>query len=323
MSVLITPSVSTLEDRAYLAGKRTEIRALAQSVTDSTACSFDLFNCCWPIPAFADQDDPTDYDKNDSFFHIFERNPTQTATITITNNTTGESQVMTDDTFGEFFDFGTWSLRPDVSGFEIKWVNVANEMTFGNYTVKVEIFNPGPTLYRTDLNLCFELMPFSCDAAHGTVRIETNQTGYIHNGFDYRFISYQFSTGGFNVSLAGWKQQIRWYGILYPDQPDEESDFIQMSNRFSTQIQQKITNKYKLELHRLRSDFGDHLLNDNFLATQVFISDYNLNNYDVYRKKYLRKVSTDEVRVNRMDSGVNVTLTFKSVDEGTVKRVFG
>lgn len=322
MGVVITPAVSNLEDRHYLAGKRTDISALSQTVIDSAACCFDLFNCDWPIPAFADPDDPTDYDKNDSFFHIFERNPGQTATITLTNQTTEESVEITDDTYGKFFDFGTWSLRPDVAGIQVSWLSVATELTYGTYTLKVELFT-GATLDRTDLELCFELMPFSCESAHGTIRIETTQTGYIHNGFDYRNVSYQFGVGNYNVSFAGWKQQIRWYGRLEPMQPDEESDFIQMSNRLTQQVQQKITNKYKLELHRLRSDFGDHLLNDNFLATQLFISDYNMNNYDVYRKKALRKISTDDVKVNRMDSGVNITLTFKSIDEGTVKRVFG
>lgn len=325
MGIVITPSVSNLETRVYLAGKRLEIQARAHPIIDASACNFDLFNCCWPIPQFADLSDTTDKYKNDSFYHIFERDPGQTSVTTITNNSTEQSVTFTDDTYGKFYDFGTWVDRPDVSGWEIKWFKVAQLLGFGSYTVTQQIYDGTPTLIATKLDLCFELIPFSCDAAHGTIRFETNQTGYIHNGFDYRDLDTVVTANGSEMLLSssGWIQQIRWYGIMYPDIPDEQSDFIQMSERVETQIQQKKTDKYKIELHLLRSDFGNHLLNDNFLATEIYVSDFNLNNFEVYRDKFLRKVSTDQMGVNRMNTGVNVTLTFKEMDEGTVKRVYG
>lgn len=319
------PAVSDLEVQAYIAVKRTDIPCNAHEIISSESCGLDIDDCCWPIPQFVDTDDPTDLFKNDVFSWLFEKNSLQTATITITNETTGDTDTITDDTYGKYYDFGDFVTRPEVAGFEIDWLDVVDVMGYGTYTIKVEVFNTGPVLSRTDLDLCFEVMPFSCESAHGTIRFETTQTGYIHNGFDYRGVSVQFtSPSGLNfVSADGWKQQLRWYGIMYPDTPNEESDYIQMSSRIEEQIQQKITDKFKIELHRMKSDFGNHLLNDNFMATEIKVSDYNYNNYEAYRSISVRKVSTDDLGVNRMNSGINPTFTFKKVDEGTVKRIYG
>lgn len=321
MAVLITPAVSVLEERAYLAGKRMSIQARPHPVIDSASCGFDLFNCDWPIPAFADLADTTDDFKNDFFSFLVEKETAQTATITIENCNTEEINEITDNTYGEFYDFGDFSERPLVSVVYIDWVTVAGLMGFGKYKLKAEIYN-GLTLISTPLDLCFDLTPFTCNSAHGTVRFETVQSGYIHNGIDYRGLFFQPSSSIMRPR-TGMKQQIRWYGRMYQDIPDEESDFIQMSNRKEVQIQQKLTDKYKIELFRLRSDFGKHLTNDNFLATEIYVSDFNLNNYEVYRNKALRKVSTDSIGLNRMNAGINPVFTFKEIDEGTVKRVWG
>lgn len=321
MGIVLTPDTPNLETRVYLAGKRTGIVARSHKIIDAGACGFDLFNCKLPIPQFADLADPTDEFKNDFFAILVEKETGQTAVITIENCNTQESNVITDDTYGEYYGFGDFSERPLASVVYIDWATVADLMGFGSYTIKAEIFN-GSELDSTPFSLCFNLRPFNCDTAHGTIRFETLQSGYIHNGIDYRGLTYLASSSILRPR-SGMKQQIRWYGIMLPDKPDEESDFIQMSNRKEAQIQQKVTDKYKIELHRVHSAFGKHLTNDNFLANEIYVSDYNLNNYEVYRNKFLRKVSTDEVGSKKLNPNINFTFTFKEVDEGTVKRVYG
>ena len=327
MGVVISPSPSVLEDRAYLSFKREAIACRSHNIIDSSSCDIDLYNCCYAIPQFVDTADPTDEFKNDVFTFIFETDGTQATEGTITNNITGEVINITDSTYGHLYEFGDFSLRPNVAGFRIDWKLIVAEYGFGKYTVLEQIFDVVDevnVLNRTVINQCFEVMPFSCESAHRTVRIETIQTGYIHNGFDYRdlFTNVE-SSGSMARSVSGWMQQIRLYGRLYQDVPDEENDFIQMSDRIETPIQQKLTDKYKLELYDLRSEFGDHLMNDNFMATQILFSDFNLNAYKVYRNVPLRKSSTDERGEVRLNKGINPVFTFKSTDEGTLKRIYG
>lgn len=320
MGIVIYPSVPNLEDRVYLAFKRTNVMTRTHKLIDASACGFDLMNCKLPIPQFVDVNDTDDKYKNDSYHFLVEKETGQTVVITLTNNSTDEATTITDDSYGQFFDFGSYSQQPLVAGVIIDWCLVQAEFGFGCYNIKVEIFNEDEVLSETPIDICFDVRPFSCASAHGTIRFETIQTGYIHNGFDYRGIYFTGSTG---KTVLGWKQQIRWYGIMLPDIPDEESDYITMSTRKESQIQEKITGKYKIELYRVQSAFGKHLTNDNFLATQLYVSDYNLNNYEVYRDKHLRKVKTDNLTANKLNSGVNLSFTFKEVDEGTVKRVYG
>lgn len=318
MAIVITPALSILEVRAYLAGKRTSIAAKSDDGLDASACSFDLYNCRWPIPQFVDVNNTGDKFKNDFFSFLLDIDEDQTLSAVLTNQNTTESQEITDNTLGEFYDLGDFALRPLVTGAQIQWYKVVQQMGYGKYKLDIQILN-GDAVFASK-SFCFDVRRFDCDAAHGTIRFETIQTGYIHNGFDYRNI---FTRGGDGRNVQGWKQQIRWYGIMMPDKPDEESDFIQMRTRKETQIQQKISDKYKIELHRVHDGFGKHLTNDNFLSTKILVSDYNMNNYQVYRDKELRKVSTDEVGVQRLNSGINLTFTFKEVDEGTLKRVYG
>lgn len=324
MGVVISPSPSVLEDRVYLAGKRENVACRSHALASSSSCGFDLYNCCFPIPQFVNTDDPTDVFSNDYFSFIFETDGTQATSGTITNLITGDVININDNTYGTLYGFGDFTERPNVAGFVIDWGLIVAEFGYGKYQVLEQIFDVVDAvnvLNRTEIDLCFEVMPFDCNTAHGTVRFETVQTGYIHNGFDYRGIftnpTTQFGRRG------GWKQQLRWYGRMFPDTPDEESDFIQMSNRKETPIQQKTTDKFKIELHRLRSDFGEHLMKDNFLSTEMFVSDYNLNGYKLYRNVPLRKVSTDEIGEMRLNNSINPVFTFKSIDEGTLKRIYG
>jgi len=324
MGVVISPSVSVLESRVYLAGKREGVACRSHTIASSDSCGFDLYNCCFPIPQFVDTENPDDTDTNDYFSFIFETDGTQATEGTITTLNTADVINITDDTYGTLYELGDFTERPNVAGFVITWGLIVAEFGYGKYQVLEQIFDVVDAvnvLNRTVVDLCFEVMPFDCNTAHGTVRFETVQTGYIHNGFDYRGIFTIPTT--LNGRRGGWKQQIRWYGRMFQDTPDEESDFIQMSNRKEVQIQSKTTKKYKIELYRLRSDFGEHLMDDNFMATDILASDYNLNAYKVYRNVPVRKVSPDSFGEMRFNNGINPVFTFKSTDEGTLKRIYG
>lgn len=328
MAIVLTPDTPDLESRAYYAGKGTAIPC-RKHLPSASACSFNLFNCDTPIPQFVDITDPNDKYKNDWHAFEFEVLEGTLAVGTLTNRNTTEVIELTEANaaaFGTFYPAGTWSEQPDRVGIVIDWKAVQETAGYGCYTLSEKIYSDEvePELLETIYELCFDLKPYSCQRAHGTIRIETLQKGYIQNGPDYRgMFSTSYTETGLPLLVLGWKEQIRWYGAMYPDKPDEQSDFVVMSSRIEEQIQQKITDKYRIELHRLRSDFGKHLTNNQFLAPEILITDYNSDNYEIYRDKKVRKVSTDEFVVNKMYGGINVTLMFKDMDEGTIQRQFG
>lgn len=322
MSITLTPSVTIPETRAYIAFKKTWLCSEKQS-SDSQDCFFNLFNCDMPIPQFVDILDPQDKFKNDFFSFIDIVQTAQTIELEMEDVNTNVITVITASNVGTFRDIGSYSLAPKVWSFVFDWIKVQALLGFGEYVFRATIKSSVGTTVAIKTSPCFALMPFDCDDAHKTVRFETLQTGHIHNGFDYRGVNFQTTTGLTATQVEGWKQQIRWYGSFVPIVPDEEDDFHQDSNRVEQQVQQKITGKYKLDLQYIRSEFGIQLTNDNFLADQILISDYNYSNYEFYRDRDVRKVSTDELDKFQMQKNITMSWTFKDTDEGTVKRKFG
>lgn len=322
MSILLTPSVTISEPRDFFAMQQTWLCSEKKSI-DSQDCFFNLFNCDRPIPQFIDIIDPQDKFKNDFFSFIDIVQTGQTIDLEMEDVNSGVITAITALNVGTFRDLGAYSLAPKVWSFVFDWNKVHGLLGFGEYVFRATIKSALGSTIAVDTSPCFALMPFDCDDAHGTVRFETLQTGHIHNGFDYRGINFQTTTGLTATQVEGWKQQIRWYGTFIPIVPDEEDDFHQTSNRIEEQVQQKITEKYKLDLQYIRSEFGVQLTKDNFLADQILITDYNLSNYEFYRDRDVRKVSTDELDKFQMQKNITMSWTFKDRDEGTVKRRFG
>jgi len=298
MAIIIVPTPS-LQSREYLHVTK-KVNCSNTTTSESEECFFSLFNCDTPMIQFIDLLDPSDKFKNDFFSFIRQLQVGQTIEVELIDAVTDIVLAnIIDNTYGDLTAIGGYPKRLLVWSFVVSWQKVQALEGFGKYKFNFIIKNSAGNIISEKESICFSLQPFDCDEAHGTVRIETLQTGFIQNGFDYRDITTTktFTAGGFGhvVTVEGWSQQIRWYGRFFPDLPDEEDDFIQDSERIERQIQQKVTNKYKLNLRKLRSNIGVTLTNDNFLADQILISDYNLESYEFYRNREVRKISTDDI----------------------------
>jgi len=320
MSITLGPAVSTLEVRAYF-GMKKKFPTILRPILSSEECFFNQFNNEVTMPQFIDLLDVTDKFKNDFAPFIREVSSDYQFFVSFENISTGLGDTITDNTYGALRDFGDYPLRPDVWSFVVDWHKIHAVFGFGLYKFTFVIKTFGGQTIQTTESVCYRLMPFDCDLAHGTVRIETDHTNYIINGFDYRNLS---SPSSLTATVGNkWVQQIRWYGRLFKELPDEENDFFLDSKRREQPIQQKYVEKFKLILKRLPVSVGNPIEKDRFFADVVKISDYNLNNYEFYRDKLLRKVSTDEIQSSKLNGKIALTWTLKETDESTVARKYG
>jgi hypothetical protein len=209
--IVLTPAASFLDTRRYM-HISDQFTAVKTDVQFGSACYFDMFNCCRAIPQFIDLNELDDPYKNDYFTFIFQLSFGYTMTATITNETSGVSNTITDNTYGSLSDLGFFPDRPLVWGFKTDWYKIYQEMGFGTYSFNFVIKNASGTTLEDKDSPCFKLMQWTCELAHGTIRIETLQTGYIYNGFDYQDLFTVTSTSSLPQLTKGWKQQIRWYG---------------------------------------------------------------------------------------------------------------
>lgn len=291
--ITIAASGSTLRTAKYL-HHRDQVSATKSMRNSTTDCCF--CSCDSEIPAFADGDNPTDKFKNDIFSWLIKVPNLCTLVATLTNLDTNVSYTITDDTYGDLYTTGT--LKTNVWGYIIKWGNVADLIGFGNYQMNITITDSFANIISNKDYPKFKLMPYSCENVHGTVRIETWNTGYIEGGFDYRniFITTPFANinpYSESVPLKGWVQQIRYYGRVdisgIPVQIDNLSD----NYRNLLQVQTQIQNEWTLRLEFIKTDISTQIIYDNLLADYILLSDYNANSVNTYRDVKVSLISID------------------------------
>jgi len=263
--------------------------------TDCCFCS-----CTTEIPAFAYLTDTSDKEKNDYFSWIWKLPSNATAVLTLTNLDTETDYVITDDTYGKFYDID--ALKNNVLGLVIEWWRVADGIGFGNYQLNLEVTNAALNVILDKDYPPFRLMPYNCENVHGTVRIETYNTGYIEGGFDYRNLDFGYPPGSkpYGV-LPGWGQQIRYYGRLDKVDIPTEIDNIFDNQRNLNQVQTLIYDQWNLRLEFINSDISDQIIYDNLLADYVLLCDYNANNVADYKniKVGLLNIETPQPFLNK------------------------
>lgn len=317
-NIIVDPASSNLGDEKYMAISRTDNVAVESPISTPDYCLFNLFNCCKPIKQFIDLTDVSDEFKNDYLTFYFEvRTETDDVVATITNIDTGESQSL-DDTVGILRDLGDFSLRPKVWLFTVDWHEVYALYGFGNYKFNFSLEDAARNEYYSEESSCYRLLQYDCELAHNTVRIESQQTGYIFNGFDFQGLS---TTNPItNSKYFGVRQQIRFYGRLKPIQYGRESDYITTTGRMEEKVQEKVVPRYELLIYDIDVEIGNKLFLDQLIANQIYVSDYNQSNYDAYRNVLVRVESDDALDWTKLHRRVTGRWTLKSTDEGTINR---
>ncbi len=280
-AIKVNPAVTDLNTREYLATIRTVSSTKADAIIGGDCC-FCFPNCDWCMPAIANLTNPTDGYTNDKKEFILQvaLNSTVVGTlIKIAPDGTETPTVIVDNTYGQFFALGV--LRANVWGFILDWYKVANTLGFGKYKFNRTVENSSATETFNEDSVCFQLMPYNCDNAHRTVRIETEQFGYFEGGFDYTGIQPSIPLAGGLQAVqqgAGWPQQIRLYGRFFREGYDYTVDNIVLEGRGQEQVQAQTIRRYSLLLDTIENKLSYPLITDMLLAPDVRISDYNIEN---------------------------------------------
>jgi hypothetical protein len=305
--ITLTPTASDLAPLEYLHTKDT-ILATKGYIQASDICC--LGQCALNLPAFSDLLNPLDKFKNDFFnFTLFVPNG-YTVAATLTKIDTGEAYEIIDSTYGDYAAIGTINLNPNVWGFVADWQKISALRGYGSYKFNFKVSNTLNKVKLDEDSPCFDLMPFDCVLADGTVRINANQKGAIEDGFDWTSLSG-------NNSVFG-KYQIRTYGKLSNPSRTIIEDSVQSSRRENLQIQIGTFKNWDLRLDFLPSKVSDLIHEELMLANPIIVDDYNLKNFDDYKGIKLKVLSTDSSeKLNKEEFTV---LKLEDYRKATIKR---
>lgn len=318
--MIILPATGANPRTSHYWHTKASFKAVNDEVADVTECCF--CSCETVIPAFAYLDDTNNKEFNDCFFWLLTVPTDATVVATLTNLDTATDYVITDNTYGILYDVDV--LKDNTWAFIVKWANVATEIGYGNYQLNITVsdFNANE-IFNKDYPK-FKLLPYTCENAHGTVRIESWNSGYIEGGFDYRGISIDnpfTSSFGSARKLNTWIQQIRYYGRLTRDRLPTQTDNHWDNLRNLTQVQTQIQNGWNLRLDFIKADISYKIIYDNLLGDFLYLSDYNANNIAKFRDVKVSLEAPDDPQTF-LDQTEVFNIKFVDYKQNLLKRNF-
>ena len=288
MAVRLNPTVSSSRTQEYLHTKRT-VGAINKPKLVGSDCCFCVPNCDWDYPAFVDTTDQFDTYKNDKTDFIFNvpTGGSLTATLIELNqdNTTKNSFVIVDNTYGDFFATGT--VKTGVWAFLLDWYKVVTVQNFGRYKLNIVIQNGSSTEIFNEDSVCFKVEPYSCEAAARTVKIKTEQSGYFEGGFDYTGLDFTLAVGvgGLGSTIkTTWPQEIRLFGRFWRQGRDFTVDNIVTEERGQQMVQSQTIKRYLLKLDNIPSTLSNRVIDDLLQAPEIYISDYQISPVELYEE---------------------------------------
>ena len=211
--------------------------------------------------------------KNDKNSFLFRKYITSDTISLELWNSTEKIADITDNTYGDYY--ASFTNAPYVY-FVVDWQKVKNLEGYGYFRIKaVQNIIGTSTTFESHL---FRILPYSDILADKTVRIETYKTGnIISSPFDFSKMLTELPNGFYNSyrirGQFGWRK------------PKIEIDNFLNQNYKLKQIQDKITDEWTLETNLIPASVSNILIYDDLLANRVLITDYNLMNNEIYRRK--------------------------------------
>lgn len=182
-----------------------------------------------------------------------------------------EIGFLNNNTYGTFYPMGSLSNGvPEQDfyvGYLIDWVNVLTAHGTGQYSIKATYTQFGSPVEFESVK--YKLYNFDEYQADGSVRLVSYQNGNIESD-------------EFNFTGMNWYQQIRFNGILWNKQSEFIEDSYFSSNRTITQIQDSIKNTYTLQIEFVQDSVSKYIIENNLLANEILVTDYNLTNTTNY-----------------------------------------
>lgn len=305
--IKLTPTSSNLATAEYIHTAEL-VNSIKSFAISPGACCF--APCETPLPVFADLGNESESRNNDFSKFIFEVPDSATLECKLIRVSTGVEYDIIDTTYGVYADIGDIPARPLVWAFVLNWYKVADLIGFGQYQLNVVIKNSSSTEIFNQTTPCYELRPYTCESAQGTVRFEVTQSGYVVNGFDWSGIT----------GLASFfkLQQLRLYGDIVK-RPIDTVDNIIDNNRNSTQVQKGVYQEYDISLRFISGQTYDLLVKDLLLDSPVKVNVYDSFNSSEYNDTLMIHNETEvrELVNNKQDI---ITLQMEDYNKGTIKR---
>jgi|TARA_R110000782_G_scaffold75943_2_gene151360 hypothetical protein len=181
---------------------------------------------------------------NNDFNSFLYQLPLNTSTILLTLQKWNgmvwiDQTTLIDDTYGEHFATGFYSVRDTFSGFRVDWDTILTAFGTGIYKIK----NSGTYFGNAYLSYSemFCLKNYSVNTANDTVRFEWG----LNNIF-------QLSSGkSLDVSLMDFKQSMRVTGIFNEIDSDEDKVEIEYQNRQVDVVRDELIRKFTFTSGRL------------------------------------------------------------------------
>ena len=261
--------------------------------------------CDFVETVFADLADTDSYKNDRTDIGLFNIPDTVGGSYEIRLIKSGEAPIIIiDNTYGSLTDLNSLSSLPNYFGYLLDWNKVATLEGFGTYTIEVDLVNYTKTITRTSYD--FRLVPYSEENANGTVKIETVHNGCVENGIDY----------GSN----GWIRSIRIPGMFGDEVQRLEVDNYFDTQNNKTQIKDQIVNEYTLETKPLPSSVMTPLIEDKLLANQIFITDYNLFNFEDIRQLEVVALEITEQNYSPRSRKGSFKIKFEEKLQNIIKR---
>ena len=256
--------------------------------------------CCYSNLVLADLSNSDDF-YNDYTSVFFKRQtPNDTVLYELVGQSTG-TITLVDGTHGVELTFGG-TAQPDLSFFRVEWRKILSLIGEDTFVIKKTVSIAGVAVPPI-LSNNYELKAFSTTLADNTVRIDANMNGkLVRIDTDFR--------------NTGYKNSLRVQGFFGDRQSKWEQDNVVFSSKksipyFNDQITMSNNYEYTFQAYQIPECIGRYLDEEILFGNELFVSDYNINNYsygfEVTPVSLLDDTGATYPIKNRL---ININLTF-------------
>lgn len=262
--------------------------------------------CCYIHNIFADASSTSDFKNDYSSFYHQRQLSNETVDFILFDFETSNEITLNDSTYGQFFDFGTFSENTNLKGYLVEWKKVLSILGEGSYKVITRITRAA---IQTEINsITYTLRQFSESLADKTCRIDIVMNGLLEKS-------------GVDFTGTGWKDSIRVPGFFGRREFQLEEDNIINRAFEKRQIQMKQTNEYKFQTNYIPDCVSNQIIDFMLMANDIYFNDYNLNNHSYGFIKFPAKVANNDGSQYVWSSRkVRLNITFNDKFENNLKR---
>ena len=269
------------------------------------------FATCFNERVFADVEGTGDFWKADKSDFLFRK---QLSSDTVVFELWKKGRLVTtivNNDYGDYYPTFTDTTRQ--TGFIADWTAIFAAFGGGIYTVKIQYTTLGNSYTLESRE--FHLLPYRPELAHGTVRIESYQTGnIIGSDVDYSLVLADLPNG--------WYSSIRIEGRFFGSSDSLEVNQHFDSNYELTQNNTEWIPEYSLETRLIPDVISKNIKQNQILANLILITDYDLYATLIFRREKVVPVTYSEVTQFQEKGATKYIIAFGNKIQNNKKRNF-